>query len=83
MQCAYCQREEIVKNGTSTCQGQRIQRYLCRTCGKRLNDWTHLPMAWLRTPPELVSVAINVHTEGLRVRATGSSLGKSHASIIP
>lgn len=39
-------------------------------------------MARLRTPPELVSAAINVRTEGLGVRATGRSFGKSHASII-
>ena len=39
-------------------------------------------MARLRTSPEVVSAAINVRTEGLGVRATGRSFGKSHASII-
>jgi transposase-like protein len=82
MQCAYCHSEETVKNGTGTRQGRQIQRYLCRTCGKRFNDWTNTPMTRLRTPPELVSAAINVRTEGLGVRATGRSFGKSHASII-
>lgn len=39
-------------------------------------------MARLRTPSMLVSAAINVRTEGLGVRATGRSLGKSHSTII-
>jgi transposase-like protein len=82
MPCAYCSSQETVKNGTGTRQGRQIQRYLCQTCGKRFNDWTNTPMARLRTPPELVSAAINVRTEGLGVRATGRSFGKSHASII-
>jgi transposase-like protein len=68
MPCAYCSSQETVKNGTGTRQGRQIQRYLCQTCGKRFNDWTNTPMARLRTPPELVSAAINVRTEGLEVR---------------
>ncbi len=39
-------------------------------------------MARLRTPSEVVSVAINVRTEGLGVRATARSFGKSHSTII-
>jgi transposase len=39
-------------------------------------------MARLRTPALVVSAAINVRTEGLGVRATGRSFGKSHATII-
>jgi hypothetical protein len=39
-------------------------------------------MAGLRTPSTVVSAAINVRTEGLGVRATGRSFGKSHATII-
>lgn len=39
-------------------------------------------MARLRTPASLISVAINVRTEGLGVRATGRSFGKSHSTIM-
>ncbi len=39
-------------------------------------------MARLRTPATMVSAAINVRTEGLGVRATGRSFGKSHSTII-
>lgn len=39
-------------------------------------------MARLRTPVSLVAAAINVRTEGLGVRATGRSFGKSHSTII-
>jgi len=39
-------------------------------------------MVRLHTPTALVSQALKMRTEGLRVRATGRVLGKSHASII-
>jgi hypothetical protein len=39
-------------------------------------------MARLRTAASLVSAAINVRTEGLGVRVTGRSFGKSHSTII-
>lgn len=39
-------------------------------------------MARLRTPSTVVSAAISVRTEGLGVRATGRSFGKSHSTII-
>lgn len=39
-------------------------------------------MARLRTTAMVVSAAINVRTEGLGVRATGRSVGKSHSTII-
>jgi hypothetical protein len=39
-------------------------------------------MARLRTPPELVSAAINAALTGLGVRAKRRSFGKSHARII-
>lgn len=38
-------------------------------------------MARLRTPVSVVSAAIGVRTEGLGVRATGRSFGKSHSTI--
>lgn len=39
-------------------------------------------MARLRTPLEIVSLAMKMRTEGIGVRAAGRVLGKSHASII-
>lgn len=39
-------------------------------------------MARLRTPTMVVCAALNVRTEGLGVRATGRSFGKSHSTII-
>lgn len=39
-------------------------------------------MARLRTPSGTVSTAINVRSEGLGIRATGRSFGKSHSTII-
>lgn len=83
MKCPHCQSEQTVKNGTAKMQDQSIQqRYLCQGCGKRFNERTNTPMARLRTPSALVAAAINVRTEGLGVRATGRSFGKSHSTII-
>ncbi len=39
-------------------------------------------MARLRTPVALVTIAMNVRTEGMGLRAAGRSLGKSHSTII-
>jgi transposase-like protein len=38
-------------------------------------------MTRLRTPSVIVAAALNVRTEGMGVRATGRSLGKSHSTI--
>ncbi|ASC73521.1 hypothetical protein XM38_044880 [Halomicronema hongdechloris C2206] len=83
MRCPHCQSQKTVKNGTARLKDQSTrQRYLCRDCGKRFNARTHTPLARLRTLASMVSAAINVRTEGLGVRATGRSFGKSHATII-
>lgn len=83
MKCPHCHSEHTVKNGTATLQDGSIQqRYLCRDCRKRFNDRTNTPMARLRTSPEVVAAALNVRSEGLGVRATGRSFGKSHSTII-
>ena len=39
-------------------------------------------MARLRTPVELVTIAMNVRTEGMGLRAAGRALGKSHSTIM-
>jgi transposase-like protein len=83
MRCPHCQSEQTVKNGTVKMQDQSFQqRYLCQSCGKRFNQRTNTAMARLRTSSTVVSAAINVRTEGLGVRATGRSFGKSHSTII-
>ena len=82
MKCPHCQSERTVKNGTATLKGQPPrQRYLCRDCDKRFNEHTNTPMARLRVPAAIVSAALNVRTEGLGLRATGRSFGKSHRTI--
>ncbi len=83
MNCPECAGPRIVKNGKVALQDQTpIQKYLCRDCGRQFNERSGTPMARLRTPVAFVSVALNVRTEGLGVRATGRSLGKSHSTII-
>lgn len=39
-------------------------------------------MSRLRTPSVIVGAALNVRTEGLGIRATGRSFGKSHSTIM-
>lgn len=83
MHCPDCQSQQIVKNGKNTLQdGTAIQKYLCKACGQQFNDRTGTPMAPLRTPSTLVALAMNVRTEGMGVRATGRSFGKSHSTIL-
>lgn len=83
MHCPDCQSQQIVKNGKITLQdGACVQKYLCKSCRKQFNDRTGTPMARLRTPSAIVTLAMNVRTEGMGVRGTGRSFGKSHSTII-
>ena len=83
MRCPHCQSQKIVKNGSRKLKNQELsQRYVCRECKRSFNERTNTPMSRLRPPVESVSAAINVRTEGLGVRATARSFGKSHSTII-
>jgi transposase-like protein len=83
MHCPDCQSQQIVKNGKISLQDSTtVQKYLCKACRKQFNERAGTPMGRLRTPSTLVVLAINVRTEGMGVRATGRSLGKSHSTII-
>lgn len=83
MHCPDCQSQQIVKNGKITLQDSTsVQKYLCKACRKQFNDRTGTPMARLRTLSTIVTLAMNVRTEGMGVRATGRSFGKSHSTII-
>lgn len=83
MNCPDCQSQEVVKNGRTKRQdGSVVQKYLCKSCTKQFNDRTGTPMAGLRTPSMIISAALNVRTEGLGMRATGRSFGKSHSTVI-
>jgi transposase-like protein len=83
MQCLECESQQIVKNGKVTLQdGTTVQKYLCKACRKQFNDRTGTPMARLRTASTIVTLAMNVRTEGMGVRATGRSFGKAHSSIL-
>ena len=83
MHCLDCQSEQVVKNGKiSLKEHTSVQKYLCKACGRQFNERTGTPMARLRTSSTLVSSAINVRSEGMGVRATGRSFGKSHSTII-
>jgi transposase-like protein len=83
MKCPKCQSEKVAKNGkTRLKDGSPIQKYLCVGCEKQFNERTGTVMARLRTPVELVAIAMNVRTEGMGLRAAGRVLGKSHSTII-
>ncbi len=83
MKCPKCQSAQVAKNGkTRLKDGSPIQKYLCAGCGKQFNERTGTVMARLRTPVELVAIAMNVRTEGMGLRAAGRVLGKSHSTII-
>ena len=82
VQCVDCESDSVVKNGKNQAGAQILQRYLCHGCGRRFNERSGTPMARLRTPASVVSMAMNMRTEGLGIRATGRVLGKSGGSII-
>ena len=83
MECPHCESKKVNKRGLDKLQdGSLIQHYQCKECGKRFNERTGTAMARLQTSSSVVSYAINARTEGMGVRATGRTLGKSHSTII-
>jgi transposase-like protein len=83
MNCPTCQNKNVVKNGTTKRQDNSVvQKYLCKACNRQFNERTGTPMSRLRTSSAIVGAALNVRTEGLGIRATGRSFGKSHSTIM-
>jgi transposase-like protein len=80
--CIYCESERVVKNGKDEAAGQVIQTDRCNDCGRRFNERSGTVMARLRTPPEVITLAMKGRSEGLGIRATGRVLEKSGGSII-
>lgn len=68
MHCPECESQQIVKNGKNTLQDNTVvQKYLCKACRKQFNDRTSTPMARLRTPSTLVTLAMNDDLERLLI----------------
>jgi transposase-like protein len=83
MLCPYCHSDVVVKNGTRRLSdGQVLQAYRCRGCGRQFDDRSGTPMARLRTPSSVVEYALNSRSEGMGIRATGRVYGKSHATMM-
>jgi transposase-like protein len=77
MNCPPCQSQQAIKNGKHHLQdGAAMQNYLCKDCGKRFSERTGTPMARLRTPTSAVSIALQMRSEGMGVRASGRVLDK-------
>lgn len=73
----------MVKNGTYGLQdGNRVQHYRCKECGKRFSDKTGTPISRLRTPATTVSIALKMRGEGMGVRASSRVLDVSHSTIL-
>lgn len=83
MQCPHCKSQSVVKNGKYFLRdGTTIQHYLCKDCSKRFSDKTGTPIAGLRTPVAIVSIALKMRGEGMGVRASSRVLDKSHSTIM-
>ncbi len=83
MNCPTCQSQNVVKNGTTRRQDNSVvQKYQCKACKRQLNERTGTAMSRLRTPSLCAGAALNVRPEGLGIRATGGSFGKSHSTVL-
>ncbi len=75
--------QQIVRNGKVTLQdGAVVQKYVCKVYRKQFNDRTGTPMTRVQTASTIVTLAVNVCTEGMGVQATGWCFGKSHSTIL-
>lgn len=82
MDCVYCQSDQVVKNGSKALKSSQVlQRYLCKTCGRRFNKRSGTPMTRLRTPATTVEMALNARHEGLGVRVAARVVGTSPSCI--
>ena len=83
MQCPHCKSQSVVKNGKySLRDGTTIQHYLCKDCSKRFSDKTGTPIAGLRTPVAIVSIALKMRGEGMGARASSRVRDLSHSTIM-
>ena len=83
MQCPHCQSQQVIKNGNHQLRdGTPMQNYLCKSCRKRFSERTGTPMARLRTPTSIVSLALKMRGDGMGVRASGRVLDKAHSTIL-
>ncbi|MCW4029930.1 MAG: IS6 family transposase [Candidatus Bathyarchaeota archaeon] len=60
--CQYCNSENIVKNAIRHNQNGDIQRYLCKTCGKRFS--INLGFQKLKATPQIVTSAMQLYFTG-------------------
>jgi len=80
MECPHCQEQKVVKNGKTYHQdGKAFQNYLCKGCGKQFNERIRTPISRLKIPANVVSLALNMRTEGMEIRASGRVLKKAQA----
>lgn len=70
--CPHCKSEAIVKNG----HNHRLQRYLCRTCGRTFNAASATPMSKLRHKEQFLQNA-ECMSQSLSIRATAKQIGVS------
>jgi transposase-like protein len=83
MDCPHCQSQQVTQNGREPRSDDTLmQRYRCRDCGKHFNERTGTPMARLRAPSLVAAFALNFRSEGMGVRATVRSFGKSHSTLL-
>jgi transposase-like protein len=82
MDCVYCESRRVVKNGRDQAVGKTIQRYRCNDCGRRFNERSGTPVVRLRTPADIIAIAISARSEGLSLREVGRTLGKPGSSIV-
>ncbi|MGD6809896.1 MAG: SWIM zinc finger family protein [Candidatus Bathyarchaeia archaeon] len=61
-QCQYCHSDQIVKNAIRHNQNGSIQRYKCKTCGKRFS--INLGFQKLKATPQIVTSAMQLYFTG-------------------
>ena len=71
-ECPHCQGTHLVRRGVYN----RLQRYLCKDCGRTFNAATGTPLARLRNK-ELLDAYADCLAQGMSVRKTAKALGIS------
>lgn len=83
--CPYCGSAHVVKCGYRYNKSGPVQRYLCKTCGRRFVN--RYGLEGLRFSPDIIVTAIDLYCRGLSLRQVAEHLRRargirvSHATV--
>lgn len=80
MRCKKCNSEKTFKSGSYKSKGQRVQRYLCRDCGKTFTSRTDSKY-YRKRKQKYSKKIVDLYCEGMSLRAAGRVLKLNRKTV--